>query len=210
MIVEGLGIGWGETVFSGVTFPLVEPGLKHIVKLGYKNIIIFPYFLFSGVLVSRIKRQKEMVASSNPLVSFYDATYLSSHPYVVDTFVERIEEIMNDEDNNFMNCSLCKYRSNLFGFEKEVGLIQKSHHDHVEGLGVSCELCESECNGSCELEIPITEEEQYHPIEGDDPNLIQKQQQHHHHHHHHHHEIYPNSKHPLGPINLKKFKDKES
>ena len=28
MIVEGIGLGWGETVFSGVTFPLVEPGLK--------------------------------------------------------------------------------------------------------------------------------------------------------------------------------------
>ena len=23
MIVEGIGLGWGETVFSGVTFPLV-------------------------------------------------------------------------------------------------------------------------------------------------------------------------------------------
>jgi len=60
MIVEGIGLGWGETVFSGVTFPLVEPGLKNVVRLGYKNIIVFPYFLFSGVLVTRIKRQTEV------------------------------------------------------------------------------------------------------------------------------------------------------
>ncbi|MEI7951675.1 MAG: CbiX/SirB N-terminal domain-containing protein, partial [Synechococcaceae cyanobacterium ELA182] len=26
MLVEGFGFGWGETVYSGVTFPLVEPG----------------------------------------------------------------------------------------------------------------------------------------------------------------------------------------
>ena len=32
-----------------------------------------------------------------------------------------------------MNCSLCKYRSNLLGFESEVGYEQISHHDHVEG-----------------------------------------------------------------------------
>ena len=25
MLVEGFGFGWGETVYSGVTFPLVEP-----------------------------------------------------------------------------------------------------------------------------------------------------------------------------------------
>ena len=26
MLWEGLGLGWAETVYSGVTFPLVEPG----------------------------------------------------------------------------------------------------------------------------------------------------------------------------------------
>ena len=51
MLVEGFGFGWGETVYSGVTFPLVEPGLRHAVKLGFKRVIVFPYFLFSGVLV---------------------------------------------------------------------------------------------------------------------------------------------------------------
>jgi len=48
MIVEGIGLGWGETVFSGVTFPLVEPGLKNVVRLGYKNIIIFLILLTSN------------------------------------------------------------------------------------------------------------------------------------------------------------------
>ncbi len=200
MIVEGVGLGWGETVFSGVTFPLVEPGLNHIIKLGYKNIILFPYFLFTGVLVSRIKRQKDLVAGINPNVKFFDAKYLSSHPRVIDTFVERIDEILNNKDNFSQNCSSCKYRSNLYGFEKEVGLIQESHHDHVEGLGISCELCEAECSGACEIEIlssftnnkdlskqNISEEER-------DISKIK--------HHHHHHETYPNSHHPLGPVTL--------
>ena len=75
MIVEGIGLGWGETVFSGVTFPLVEPGLKNVVRLGYKNIIIFPYFLFSGVLVTRIKRQSDLVAINNPHV-YVPSTHL--------------------------------------------------------------------------------------------------------------------------------------
>ena len=49
LLVEGFGFGWGETVFSGVTFPLVEPGLRHALKLGFKRVILLPYFLFSGV-----------------------------------------------------------------------------------------------------------------------------------------------------------------
>ena len=196
MVVEGVGLGWGETVFSGVTFPLVEPGLRNAVRLGYKNVIIFPYFLFSGVLVTRIKRQSDMVAVDNPNVTFHEAKYLSSHRHVVETFVERIEEILNEESNNFMNCSLCKYRSNLFGFEKEVGLVQESHHDHVEGLGISCDLCESECNGACENNGKSLIDEQDKLEKTNDKYK-------HNHDHHHHHSIYPNSKHPLGPVTLR-------
>ena len=54
MLWEGMGFGWAETVYSGVTFPLVEPGLEHAVKLGFRRIVVFPYFLFTGVLVKRI------------------------------------------------------------------------------------------------------------------------------------------------------------
>ncbi len=205
MVVEGVGLGWGETVFSGVTFPLVEPGLRNVVKLGYKNIIIFPYFLFSGVLVTRIKRQRDLVALDNPNVEFHEAKYLSSHKYVVQTFVERIEEIFNDENNNFMNCSLCKYRSNLFGFEKEVGLVQESHHDHVEGIGLSCDLCDSECNGACETNSLSLTDVDEQPILSVEKN--NKQHHHKHEDHHHHHSIYPNSKHPLGPVTLRLLSD---
>ncbi|MBL4884228.1 MAG: hypothetical protein JKY95_06810, partial [Planctomycetaceae bacterium] len=36
-------------------FPIsfVAPGLEHAAKLGYKRIIVFPYFLFTGILVQR-------------------------------------------------------------------------------------------------------------------------------------------------------------
>ncbi|MCG8427226.1 MAG: methyltransferase domain-containing protein, partial [Chromatiales bacterium] len=37
-----------------------------------------------------------------------------------------------------MNCSLCKYRAQVLGFEQDVGRAQESHHHHVEGLAESC------------------------------------------------------------------------
>ena len=48
MLWEGFGFGWGEVCYSGVTFPLVEPGLRHAARLGYRRIVVFPYFLFTG------------------------------------------------------------------------------------------------------------------------------------------------------------------
>ncbi|WP_320675486.1 sirohydrochlorin chelatase [Prochlorococcus sp. MIT 1341] len=181
MLIEAFGFGWGETFYSGVTFPLVEPGLRKAVKLGFKRIIVLPYFLFSGVLVSRIRQQTANVANENSNVEFLSAGYLGSHHSVVDTFIERIEEAYSGEA--VMNCALCKYRDKLLGFESEVGLPQESHHHHVEGLAETCNLCEEECTGACE-EISDAVLENSH-------------------HHRHSHSKYPHKEHPLGPSSFK-------
>ena len=109
-----------------------------------------------------------------------------------------------------MNCSTCKYRSNLFGFEKEVGMVQESHHDHVEGLDISCDLCDPECNGACEIQNQITTHNQEKSYLGGGDYLEHEhveahQHEHNHHHHHHQHQqsIYPNAKHALGPVTIR-------
>ena len=189
MLVEGFGFGWGETVYSGVTFPVVEPGLRHVVRLGFKRIIIFPYFLFSGVLVTRIRQHSERVAKDHPEVQFLHASYLGAHAKVQDTFVERVGEVLGGE--TAMNCSLCKYRAQVLGFETEVGLAQSSHHHHVEGLSDGCDLCERECTGACQpdgVPIPLGLSHHSHP-QGN-------------HSHEHGHHPYPHAEHPLGPSTL--------
>jgi sirohydrochlorin cobaltochelatase len=133
MLWEGMGFGWSETCYSGVTFPLVGPGLEHAAKLGYRRIIVFPYFLFTGILVKRIYRIADQIAERHPEIEFLKADYLKDHPLVLDAFADRVGETLTGE--NRMNCGLCKYRSQVLGFEAEVGLPQRSHHHHVEGIG---------------------------------------------------------------------------
>ena len=191
LLVEGLGFGWGETLYSGVTFPLVEPGLRHLVRLGFRRIVVFPYFLFSGVLVSRIVQHSQLVAADHPEVEFVQASYLGDHPQVLQTFVQRVEEVLLGE--TAMNCGLCKYRDQVLGFEQEVGRAQHSHHHHVEGLVESCTLCERECTGACQSDgVPLT-------LVGDGQHSHE-----HHEHHAHHHPPYPHANHPLGPLSLKR------
>jgi len=192
MLVEGFGFGWGETVYSGVTFPLVEPGLRHAVKLGFRRVVVFPYFLFSGVLVSRILQHTDRVAADHPQITFLKASYLGDHPCVLDTFVERVEEVVRGD--TAMNCSLCKYRAQVLGFELEVGAPQHSHHHHVEGLTDGCDLCAHECTGACQPDgVPIPlgaspHSHDHHPT---------------HAHNSHTHTPYPHADHPLGPLTLR-------
>jgi sirohydrochlorin cobaltochelatase len=201
MLVEGFGFGWGETVYSGVTFPLVEPGLRQVVRLAFPRVVVFPYFLFSGVLVSRIREHTRRVAADHPGVEFLEAGYLGDHPLVLATFAERVEEILRGD--TAMNCSLCKYRAQVLGFEQEVGAPQRSHHHHVEGLVESCNLCESECTGACQPDgVPLPLSAAHgHPHDHDHGHP----HDHDHSHEHSHHAPYPHADHPLGPRTLRRM-----
>lgn len=182
---EGFGFGWAETAYSGVTFPLVAPALEHATRLGFKRIIVFPYFLFTGILVQRIYDATDEVATLHPEIEFVKAGYLNDHPQVIETFVERIEQILTGDVA--MNCQMCKYRTQVLGFEAEVGAVQESHHHHVEGL--------SSKEGPFKLEsVPHTHDHCHHH-DHDHP---------HDHDHGHTHAPYPHADHPLGPKTLKK------
>ena len=133
MLWEGMGFAHAEIGFSGVAHPRTEVAVERATRLGYRRIVVFPYFLFTGVLVRRIYEAADAVAARHPEIEFLQARYLDDHPLVVETFVERIRGILADDVN--MNCGLCKYRTQVLGFERDQGAPQESHHHHVEGIG---------------------------------------------------------------------------
>jgi len=137
MLWEGMGFGWTETCYSGVAQPLVADALERVVRLGFRRIIVFPYFLFTGILVKRIYSAADVVAEAHPEIEVIKASYLNDHPLVIDAFLERLEEIPAGE--NLMNCQLCKYREQIIGYEKDKGAAQVGHHHHVEGIGTDAD-----------------------------------------------------------------------
>jgi sirohydrochlorin cobaltochelatase len=125
IVAEDLGFGWAETVYSGVTFPSVGRGLEMALKLGYKKIVVAPYFLFSGRLITRIHNYVEKVAAENPDVNFMTAHYLSDQAHVIDTFMARIEECATGkivENHDLMK----SFHERLARGEVDI------HHHHAE------------------------------------------------------------------------------
>jgi len=133
MLWEGMGFGWAEVSYSGVASPLVDAGMAQAMKLGYKRIIVFPYFLFTGILVRRIYDWADEAAAANPGTEVIKAGYLNDHKGVIDCFIDRVSEAL--EGDNAMNCLLCKYREQIIGYEHDHGAPQVGHHHHVVGIG---------------------------------------------------------------------------
>jgi sirohydrochlorin cobaltochelatase len=131
MLWEGMGFGWAEAAFSGVADPRVDAALERAARLGFRRIVVFPYFLFTGILVKRIYAQTDIVAARFPDIDFVKAGYLRDHEGVIDTFLDRIGEFAAGDPK--MNCQLCKYRTRIIGYENSAGMPQEGHHHHVRG-----------------------------------------------------------------------------
>jgi precorrin-8X/cobalt-precorrin-8 methylmutase len=92
---------------------------------------VAPFFLFTGILVKRIYSAVNALAVRHPEIEFLKCEYLGIHELLADALLERAEESVTG--NVLANCSLCKYRVQIIGYEKEVGAPQRGHHFHVRG-----------------------------------------------------------------------------
>ncbi|MSO68806.1 MAG: sirohydrochlorin chelatase [Alphaproteobacteria bacterium] len=137
LLTEGLGYGWGEIAFSGVAHPRTDAAIERALRLGFKRIVVFPYFLFTGVLVKRIYEAADEAMRAQSAVEIVKAPYLNDHPLVIQAFHDRLDEIT--QGANLMNCALCKYRVQIIGYEDDLGAPQAGHHHHVEGIGTNAD-----------------------------------------------------------------------
>jgi sirohydrochlorin cobaltochelatase len=133
LLGEGMGYGWSASCYIGVTTPLLPEALERCRRLGFARVLVFPFFLFTGVLEKRIRQQTLAFGAEHPQTEFLCAKYLDVHPLLFEAFAERAEEAVHGSPN--MNCELCKYRVRLPGFEQAVGQPQVGHHHHVRGIG---------------------------------------------------------------------------
>ncbi len=208
LLHEGLGFGWCEVGFSGVTFPLVEPCLNHVVKLGYKRVVVFPYFLFTGILIDRIYGFTDRVAGRHPEIEFLKAGYLNDHPKVLETFAERVREL--DGPSAIPNCGICAYREQVLALEsgehRHISPEDRQHPAFADVPPPTCVLCKYRVEVvGFEGEVGAVQESHHHHVEGQGASApgsnvadcalcdtfctgeCRLQMGHHHHHHGHDH-----------------------
>ncbi len=174
LLQEGMGFGWVEVGYSGVTFPLVEPCLEHVAKLGYKRVIVFPYFLFAGVLIDRIYGFTDEAAALYPDIDFVKAGYLNDHPQVIETFAERVREQLGDTP--IPNCGTCAYREQVLTIEGEghrhvKPADRKGHPAFADVPPPTCVLCKYRVQVlGFEAELGSVQESHHHHVEGQGAN----------------------------------------
>lgn len=140
LLWEGRGYAGVETAFVSLAAPDVPAGLDRCRALGARRIVVVPYFLFTGVLPDRVRRQAERWAAEHPQVAVATADVIGPAEELADLVMARYEEALAGDIR--MNCDACVYRVALPGFEDKVGMPQQPHHhpddpSHRHGHGHS-------------------------------------------------------------------------
>ncbi|MFI9391357.1 sirohydrochlorin chelatase [Streptomyces bauhiniae] len=140
LLWEGRGYAGVETAFVSLAAPDVPSGLDRVARLGARRVVVLPYFLFTGILPERVRRQTEEWAAAHPEVEVRSADVIGPEPELLDLVMERYAEAVAGDLR--MNCDSCVYRIALPGFEDKVGQPQQPHfhpdddgHDHGHGHG---------------------------------------------------------------------------
>lgn len=126
LLWEGRGYAGVETAFVSLAAPDVPSGLERCARLGARRIVVLPYFLFTGVLPDRVRRQAADWAKARPEVEVRSADVIGPEPELLALVMERYEEAVKGDLR--MNCDACVYRVALPGFEDKVGLPQQPHY----------------------------------------------------------------------------------
>ena len=126
LFFEGRPYPLVETAFVSLASPSVTEALERCKRLGAGHVVVFSYFLFTGVLEERIREQSRNFAEDNPEVEVRYAGYFGPDARVAALVMERYRESF--EGDIRMNCDVCVHRVALPGFEEKVGAPATPHY----------------------------------------------------------------------------------
>ncbi|QFY43278.1 sirohydrochlorin chelatase [Candidatus Methylospira mobilis] len=100
-----------DIAFTGITYPRLESVVQRQATLGMRQIVLLPYYLFTGTLIERIKRQNERLRMQYPSIHFASGDYFGFEPEIQALLERRIDEANGvAQARAMMECDGCKYR----------------------------------------------------------------------------------------------------
>lgn len=78
--------------FTDVAFPRLEQVVQRLDRLGASQIIVLPYYLFTGRLIKRIRKQVARLETQYPTRTIVQAGYIGEHEQLLDLLDLRLRQ----------------------------------------------------------------------------------------------------------------------
>jgi sirohydrochlorin cobaltochelatase len=100
-----------DIAFTGITHPRLERVVQRQARLGMTQIAVLPYYLFTGTLIERIKRQVENLKTQYPHIRFARGDHLGFEEEIFQLLEQRVRATRAGLDVALMPCDGCKVRA---------------------------------------------------------------------------------------------------
>ncbi|MYN19948.1 sirohydrochlorin chelatase [Rugamonas sp. FT107W] len=127
-----------DLAFTGITWPRLEKVVQRQVTLGMRQIVVLPYYLYTGTLMQRIHRQVEHLRGQYPQVRFACSEHFGFENEIFELMDQRVEDLRAGVPDSRLPCDGCSYREiahdlghgHSHAHTHEVHV--HPHHDHAE------------------------------------------------------------------------------
>ncbi len=116
---EGRGLMHVEPTFLGITQPRVGASLERMARLRPERLVVLPYLLFAGTLLTRLGDELGAFAQRHPWIKTVLAPHLGIDERLFALIDTRVRQVLEGE--RLLPCDTCQYRTAMPGVAGEVG-----------------------------------------------------------------------------------------
>lgn len=88
-----------DLAFTGITFPRLERVVQRQARLGLRQVVVLPYYLFTGTLIQRIGRQVEHLRAQYPQMRFALGSHFGLEPEIARLLADRVLGLLSGHLN---------------------------------------------------------------------------------------------------------------
>ncbi|WP_083684825.1 sirohydrochlorin chelatase [Massilia putida] len=99
-----------DLAFTGITWPRLEKVVQRQVLLGVRQVVVLPYYLYTGTLVQRIHRQVEHLRGQYPQVRFAATSHFGFEQEIFELMEQRVADLAAGVPDSRLPCDGCSYR----------------------------------------------------------------------------------------------------
>ncbi|ELX11649.1 sirohydrochlorin cobaltochelatase CbiX [Janthinobacterium sp. HH01] len=118
-----------DLAFTGITWPRLEKVVQRQVLLGMRQVLVLPYYLYTGTLMQRIHRQVEHLRGQYPQVRFFCGEHFGFENEIFELMDQRVEDLRAGVPDSRLPCDGCSYRE--IAHDLGHGHSHAHTHDHA-------------------------------------------------------------------------------
>lgn len=99
-----------DLAFTGIAWPRLERVVQRQVLLGMRQIVVLPYYLFTGTLMERIHRQVAHLRVQYPRIRLACTPHFGFEPEIFQLLAQRVAELQAGTAASRLPCDGCSVR----------------------------------------------------------------------------------------------------